>query len=77
VPTPSLFYVLQVHIPNTSDSDSRKEEEHIPPWVLEKFIRKERVALNYMSIEEMMITEIQPINFEWINLQQQGEVLHD
>jgi len=39
-----------------------------PPWVLEKFIRKERVALNYMSIEEMMITEIQPINFEWINL---------
>jgi hypothetical protein len=28
-----------------------------------------------MSIEEMMVTEIQPINFEWTNLQQQGEIL--
>ena len=25
----------------------------------------------------MMITKIQPIKFEWINLQQKGEILYD
>ena len=38
-------------------------------------VRNKRDGCTYMSIEEMMVTEIQPINFEWTNLQQQGEIL--
>jgi len=30
--------------------------------------KKRRDGCTYMSTEEMMITEIQPINFEWTNL---------
>jgi len=30
--------------------------------------KKRRDGSTYMSTEEMMITEIQPINFEWTNL---------
>ena len=38
-------------------------------------VRNKRDGCTYMSIEEMMVAEIQPINFEWTNLQQQGEIL--
>jgi hypothetical protein len=39
-------------------------------------VRKiKRDGCTYMSTEEMMVTEIQPGDFEWTNLQQQGWML--
>lgn len=37
--------------------------------------QRKRDGYTYMSIEEMVITEIQPINLDWTNLQQEGQML--
>lgn len=63
---------LDICVPSDSRLDFESRHRNLFVRNLAVVRKINRDGCTYMIIEEMMITEIQPIDFERTNLQQQG-----